>query len=51
MVDNRSLEELEREVKEAEKKVQEAQVLAAQLKLKVNYARSHNSEGQATSPQ
>ena len=43
MVDNRSLEELEREVAAAERKVLEARKLASQLKQRVKVARSLSS--------
>ncbi len=44
MVDNKSLEELERESAEAERRVEEAKQLALQLKRKVAYARSAGGE-------
>ncbi len=44
LVDNRSLEELERESAEAERRVDEAKQLAIQLKRRVAYARNASGE-------
>ena len=43
VVDSKSLDELEQEMREAERKAEEARQLALQLKQRINYARSQNS--------
>ena len=42
MVDDKSLDELVREMREAERKAKEARQLALQLKRRVHYARSQS---------